>query len=127
MEEIARVADVEYAYLTTTGRRTGRAHEVEIWFGYCDGVVYLLSGDPDAADWVRNLRVDPAVTLRIGKCQWTGRARFVENRAEDALARRLLTGKYQGWSDGQPMSEWGRTALPVAVEPVAVDPHTAGG
>ena len=26
-------ADEQYCYLTTAGRRTGRSHEIEIWFG----------------------------------------------------------------------------------------------
>ncbi|MDP9375158.1 MAG: hypothetical protein M3Q65_22450, partial [Chloroflexota bacterium] len=36
--------------------------------------------------------------------------------SEDALARRLLCAKYQGWREGQPLSEWGRAALPVAFD-----------
>jgi hypothetical protein len=39
----------------------------------------------------------------------------VTEPAEDALARRLLVHKYQP-SEDEPLGEWGRTALPVAVE-----------
>src|SRR5439155_25676863 len=55
-----RLADHDFAYLTTFGRRTGKAHTVEIWFGLDDGRVYILSGGGDRADWVRNLRKDTA-------------------------------------------------------------------
>jgi hypothetical protein len=34
----------------------------------------------------------------------------------DALVRQLLCPKYQGWCEGQPPGESGRTALPVAFE-----------
>ena len=36
-----RLADEDFAYLTTTGRRTGRDHTIEIWFGLGEGRVYL--------------------------------------------------------------------------------------
>jgi hypothetical protein len=36
--------DDEYCYLTTTGRRTGRPHRIEIWFGQRDRTFYLLAG-----------------------------------------------------------------------------------
>jgi len=39
----------------------------------------------------------------------------VEDGEEDALARRLLLEKYEPTYSGD-LSEWGRTALPVAVE-----------
>ena len=37
--------EVENCYLTTIGRRTGKAHEIEIWFGVLDGTLYLISGN----------------------------------------------------------------------------------
>jgi deazaflavin-dependent oxidoreductase (nitroreductase family) len=106
----------DFCYLTTTGRRTGRPHEIEIWFGSRDGRLYMLSGGLDQVDWVKNLRVEPRVRVRIGDETRAGIAYEVQDPAEDALARRLLAAKYQGWRDGQPMSGWARTALPVAVE-----------
>jgi nitroimidazol reductase NimA-like FMN-containing flavoprotein (pyridoxamine 5'-phosphate oxidase superfamily) len=43
------------------------------------------------------------------------RARIVEDEREDALARRLLMEKYAPrYADD--LEEWGRTALPVAIE-----------
>jgi deazaflavin-dependent oxidoreductase (nitroreductase family) len=112
-----RLADEGFAYLTTTGRRTGKSHTVEIWFGLHDGRVYLLSGGGDAADWVRNLRTTPNVRLRIGTRTASGTARVLRTGTrEEELARRLLDGKYQGWREGKRLSSWARTALPVAIE-----------
>ncbi len=106
----------KYVYLTTTGRRSGRPHTIEIWYGEADGRLYLLAGGRDRADWVRNLRADPRIEVRRGDITSPARARVVGGGDEDALARRLLAAKYQGWREGQPMSEWARTALPVAIE-----------
>jgi hypothetical protein len=32
------------------------------------------------------------------------------------MARHLLAGKYQGWKEGKKLSDWARTALPVALD-----------
>lgn len=106
-----------YCYLTTRGRRTGAPHTVEIWFGVRGGVLYLLSGGGHRSDWVRNLLAEPSVAVRIGSgTERRGHARLVEDAEEDAAARLLLAAKYQGWSDGQPLSSWASTALAVAID-----------
>lgn len=106
-----------FAYLTTTGRRTGRPHRVEIWFGLHDGVLYLLSGGGNRSDWVRNLRADPSVRVEVAGVDRPALARVVDDPGEEASARRLLAAKYQGWREGAPLSTWARTALVVAIEP----------
>jgi hypothetical protein len=32
------------------------------------------------------------------------------------MARHMLAEKYQGWKEGQELSEWGRTALVVGID-----------
>jgi deazaflavin-dependent oxidoreductase (nitroreductase family) len=112
--------DLPFAYLTTSGRRSGRPHTVEIWFALADGAIYLLSGGGERSDWVRNLRADPRVSIRVGDEDRTASARLVEASDEDQRVRRMLASKYQGWRDGQSLSGWARTALPVALD---VDPR----
>jgi deazaflavin-dependent oxidoreductase (nitroreductase family) len=114
------VADValdqlDYCYVTTTGRRSGSPHTVEIWFALHGSTVYLLSGGREASDWVKNLRVHPTVGLRLGDRDMICHARIVEDEAEDALARRLVVQKY-GPRYADDLDEWSRTALPVAIE-----------
>ena len=110
------LADEEFCYLTTIGRATGRPHEIEIWFalGDSDSNLYLLSGGRDRSDWVKNLHRNPDVTVRIHGERFSGRARIVEDEEEDELARHLLVEKYE--RDPGSLANWGRTALPVAVE-----------
>ncbi len=111
-----RLADESVCYLTTTGRISGKAHTIEIWFGLRNGIVYLLSGGGDRADWVKNIRRDPDVRVRVGSRTVPGRARVVRaGTNEDELARQLLDGKYMGWREGKRLSGWARGALPVAV------------
>ena len=117
MNGVDAMAHEDFAYVTTTGRRTGRPHTIEIWFGVDGGRVYVLSGGGDRSDWVRNLRAEPRIGVRIGDRSWSATARVVEDPDEDAMARRLLAAKYQGWREGNPLSRWANTALPVALEP----------
>ena len=114
-----RMADEDFAYVTTTGRVTGKRHTIEIWFALRDGVIYMLSGGGAGADWVKNIKKDGDVRIRIGSQTVPARARIVRaGTKEDQLARELLDGKYMGWREGKRLSSWARNALPVAVEPV---------
>jgi deazaflavin-dependent oxidoreductase (nitroreductase family) len=113
VEELAKQS---FCYLTTIGRRSGRPHTVEIWFGLRNATLYMLSGSRARSDWVRNLQARPDVQVRIRDSSFPGRARVVEDPDEESNARRLLAAKYQGWREGAPLSSWARTALPVAVD-----------
>ena len=110
------LADLDYCYLTTTGRRSGRPHRIEIWFALGEEAVYVLSGGGDRSDWVRNLTVSPNVVLELGDERRSTTARVVTDPDEDALARRLLVEKYRPRYRGD-LDEWGRTSLPVAIDP----------
>jgi deazaflavin-dependent oxidoreductase (nitroreductase family) len=104
-----------YCYLTTRGRVTGRPHRIEIWFALDGDTLYLLSGGRERSDWVKNLRATPEVTVELGRGVFAGRARIVDDEAEDERARGLVLDKYAGRFGGD-LSRWRRTALPVAVD-----------
>ena len=105
----------DYCYVTTTGRVSGRPHTIEIWFALHEGRVYLLSGEGAASDWVRNIRANPTVGLRLGDRDYLAQAYVVEEPGEDELARALLVDKY-GPRTTDDLEEWRRTALPIAIE-----------
>jgi deazaflavin-dependent oxidoreductase (nitroreductase family) len=109
------LAALDFCYLTTTGRRTGHPHTIEIWFALEDDELFVLSGGGDASDWVRNLRANPTVGLRLGDRDMITQAHVVDDPERDALARRLLVEKYAPRSGGD-LEEWGRTALPVVID-----------
>ena len=87
-------ADVECCDLTTTGRRTGRRHEIEIWFGVDGPSLYLISGNGPTADWYRNLMADPVATVRIDGVSHAGRARPVTDATERRRVGELMGAKY---------------------------------
>jgi deazaflavin-dependent oxidoreductase (nitroreductase family) len=126
MEYGPDAAGEDYCYLTTRGRVSGEPREIEIWFALIPPgtgprhsgrgpTLFMLSGGQDRSNWVRNLLGDPAVTVRIGDVTRPGRARVVEDPAEDERARSLLFEKYSARYGGD-LGNWRRTALPIAVD-----------
>ncbi len=114
MDKLARE---QYCYLTTVGRWTGNPHTIEIWFAMPEdgGKLYMLSGGGERADWVKNIRHQPNVQVRIGSIELGGRGRIVADPEEDKLARRLVISKYYGREEVR-TTGWEATSLPVAVD-----------
>ena len=75
-----------------------------------------MSGGGEGSDSVKNLLKEPAVTVRIKEQIFTGIARIVRVDDEDTMARYMLAEKYQEWKEGKTLSDWARTALPVAID-----------
>jgi deazaflavin-dependent oxidoreductase (nitroreductase family) len=112
---IEALADIEYCYLTTRGRRTGSPHRIEIWFAAHDGGAYLLA-DTGAADWCRNIVADPRVSLEIAGERRDTTARPVgPDDPADAVVRPALLAKYQH-GDENDLRHWADTGWLVRVE-----------
>lgn len=50
--------------ITTTGRKTGQSHKIEIAFHYLDQKIYI-SGMPGKRDWYANLVANPEFTFHL--------------------------------------------------------------
>ena len=108
-------AGASVCHLQTTGRVSGRPRTIEIWFATDGERVYLLAGGRERAHWVRNVRADPHVRVRIGGQTVEGRARVLEDDDRALLARHLIAAKYQGWTPGAALSSWAAESLPVEI------------
>ena len=111
-----RYADEEFCYLTTTGRRTGQPHTIEIWFAVDRGVVYMMAGGRDRVGLgAQPHRATPRCGSRSVSTTGTrGHGSWIPGTEEDARVRPLLRDKYASSSDD--LVSWARTALPVALE-----------
>ena len=92
----------EFLYLTTRGRKTGRARRIEIWFTRRGRSYYLVAEHGLRAHWVQNLLVEPQVRWRVGRTAFRGRARVVRAETAPALVRDIQARsrtKY-GWGAG---------------------------
>ena len=115
-QEVPSGADEDdFCYVTTRGRTSGQPHEIEIWFALDGTHLYLLAGGGETSDWVRNLRADPKVTVRLREATVPATARVVEQPEEDRRARTLVFQKYQPRSTGE-LESWRERALPVAID-----------
>ena len=113
---LSNLSAEEYCYLTTTGRVTGNPHEIEIWFAVHDTSLHLMAGGMYESDWVKNLLKNPSVSVRIANHTFAGTARIVTDETEERKARYALAEKYQEWEEGRTLSNWAKTALPVAID-----------
>ncbi len=107
----------DYCYLTTKGRRTGRDHEIEMWYVEHGSTVYLLAG-ARSADWVQNLRVDPRARVRLGPETHTAVGRVLDGPDDGDEARRardLVFAKYQPRYEGS-LDDWRERSMPVALD-----------
>jgi deazaflavin-dependent oxidoreductase (nitroreductase family) len=116
---LAEYVDVECCYVTTTGRRTGRRHEIEIWFGAIDDTMYLVSGNGTTADWFRNMQAHPDVTVRIDDERRAGFARVVVDPDERQRVGDVMGVKYVWGGDadiGLTYESWCYEVPAVAIE-----------
>ncbi len=95
----------QFLYLTTTGWKTGRKHEIETWFVEHKKKYYIMSEGRERAHWVQNIIHDPAVSFSVGGKNFAGTGRVVvvddDGKEEPLVAeiKRLMKSKYR-WDSG---------------------------
>jgi deazaflavin-dependent oxidoreductase (nitroreductase family) len=102
---IQSVADQQVLHLTTIGRTTGLPREIEIWFVVSCERFYLFAETGEAAGWVKNIRRNPKVTVRITEWQIDATARVLDRQADSKLwdqVAAIADHKY-GWGEGLPV------------------------
>lgn len=115
-KDLEQLKEEDFCYLTTTGRVSGRSHTIEIWFALYGKTLYMLAGGREQSDWVKNIMKHSSVQVKIDDCIFNGQGRIVnEESAEDTSARKLVFDKYAP-RDSDDLTDWARTALPVAVD-----------
>ena len=93
-----------FLYLTTTGRKTGNPHKIEIWYVAHEGCYFLCSEYPDKADWVKNSLKTSQVSFYVAERgedvpAQNGIATVVEDEATIAALKQKFDAKYK-WSNG---------------------------
>ena len=56
----------QFLYLTTAGWKTGKRHQIEIWFVEHSGKYYVVSEHYERSHWVRNILRNPQAEFSIG-------------------------------------------------------------
>ena len=77
------------AVLETTGRVSGRPRTTPIGGRLDRGAFWFVSMNGESADYVRNIKANNTVRLRIRSRWWTGRAHLLPDEHADARNEQL--------------------------------------
>ena len=93
LARLRRVAEKQTTRLMHYGRKTGKPHEVTIWF-VLDGDRLFIGTANVNRQWVRNVKKTPKIRLSIGGGSFEGTAHFLADRAEHERAMAAIRQKY---------------------------------
>jgi deazaflavin-dependent oxidoreductase (nitroreductase family) len=93
LARLRRVAGKQTTRLTHYGRKTGKPHEVTIWFVLYGDRLYISTASVKR-QWVLNVQKTPQIRLSIGGETIEGNARFLTDRAEHERAMTAIRRKY---------------------------------
>lgn len=93
-----------FFYLSTTGRKTGNLHKIEIWFVAHEDCYYLCAEHYEKSDWVQNIMQNEIVSFYIAErgqdvLSREGRASIVRDEALLEILRHKFDEKYK-WNKG---------------------------
>lgn len=100
-----RVAGARSLLLTHLGRKSGKPHQVRIWF-VVDGERFFIGTANIERHWVRNVQKTPQVKLAIGGDTFEGTARFLTDPAEREHAMSCMRAKYWIFYPILKLGEW---------------------
>jgi len=92
-QRLARIADHSTLRLVHTGRKSGKEYEVTIWFAVDGETVFLGTMNRDR-QWVRNVKKNPGVKLRVGGEEFSGSVEALGDEEEMRHVYVLFTRKY---------------------------------
>ncbi len=86
-----------FALVETTGRRTGRKHQVPVGARLEDHSVWLVAGHASDAHYIKNIKANPDVRVRIGGRWRDGMAHLVpeDDARRRAVHLNLLNGLFE--------------------------------
>jgi len=91
--------------ITTTGRKSGKPHRIEIGFQSIDGTAYI-SGLPGKRDWYANMVANPDFVFHLKgdvSADLPARARPITDPDE---RRAVLTPFTANWNYGHELDKW---------------------
>ena len=99
------IMEEQVLHLTTRGRVSGLRREIESWFVVCRERFYLFAETGEKAGWVKNLRRNPQVAIRIGARQVDAVARVLDRHFDNSLWDEVaaIADRKYGWGDGLPV------------------------
>lgn len=92
-ERLRKVRDRSTLRLTHYGRKSGKPYDVTIWYLVDSDRMYLVSANANR-NWVRNVKVRPGVSFKIGDQVFSGDVRAITDKQERDMVNGLVERKY---------------------------------
>ncbi len=121
-----------FALLTVTGRRSGRPRQRPVRAVRRDDTLYAVAMLGERSDWLRNVREEPRVGIKVGRQRYRGLAREIGDSAEqesalDIYVREVFPADYSdyaayhwGWPTRRKIQEahrrWAAEGVMVAID-----------
>ena len=97
LARLKRIAGRSTLILTHYGRKSGKPHEVKIWFVVDGDKVFIGTADVQH-QWVKNVQKNPRIKLSVGGEKFEAEARFLDDAAERDRALAAAGRKYWMYS-----------------------------
>jgi len=104
-------------YLTTFGRKSGKPHTVELWFASHNGRIFL-SHEGELTDWMKNLKSNMRVGVRIGSVKFDANATIASDAEPREAGKRALYEKYYGPTSKEKLDDWFELSTVVELTPL---------
>jgi deazaflavin-dependent oxidoreductase (nitroreductase family) len=121
-----------FALLTVTGRRSGRRRQRPVRAVRQNDTLYAVAMMGERSDWLRNVRKEPRIGIRVGRQRFEGAAHEITDPAEREAAlglyvRSVFPADYSdyasyhwGWPTRRKIEEahrrWAEEGVLVAIE-----------
>jgi deazaflavin-dependent oxidoreductase (nitroreductase family) len=116
-EDLEDIKKEKFAYLTTAGRKTGRPHQVELWFSIA-GERIFLSHEGHSTDWMKNISHNKSVSIRIGRLKLEADARLLSDGELNELGKGSLYEKYYGPAPKATIDDWFELSTILELKPI---------
>jgi hypothetical protein len=117
-EKIESVKDRKYICLKTTGRKTGKSHEVELWFAYAGGKIYL-SHEGERTDWMKNLAKNKVAGVKIASLIFNVSAKILKAGHARDFGAKALYEKYYKSAKKEVIDDWFSLSTVVELTPIS--------
>ena len=101
--------------ITTTGRKSGNPHRIEIAFHYLDEVVYI-SGLPGNRDWYANMVANPEITFHLKQSLQADIPATATPVLDEAPRREILAKIVQKWDRQDELEKFMKSSPLVKVQ-----------
>ena len=116
-QDLELVRKEKFAYLTTSGTKTGKPHSVQVWFSMDAGKLFL-SHEGDYTDWMRNIMRNERVRVRIGRLNMEADASILKDGESIEIGNRSLYEKYYGPAPKATIDDWFELSKIIQLTPI---------